>query len=177
MTMMTILFSNEKECSMLKNNYLSKLRVRLQVALLVAAVALCALIPNTVAQAEQRDRGRWWLSPSIQQQLELTQTEIEKLDSAYDVTYSRMIELRGEKQVAEIRLEDLLRDPDFDKGAILQEYKNLQTNRNALMDQRFAFFLETRKIIGHDRFVQLLEIKKTRRHHHRERKPSPTPAQ
>jgi hypothetical protein len=150
---------------------------RLRVAVWIAAVVLCALILNTTARAEEQDRGRWWLTPSIQQQLELTPTEVEMLDSAYDVTYSRMIELRGDKKAAEIQLENLLKAPDFDKGAILQVYNNLQTSRNALMDQRFAFFLETRKIIGHDRFVQLLEIKKAHRHHHRERNPSPTPVQ
>ena len=119
-------------------------------ALLLVVIGGSALAGDT--------RGRWWHVEEIAGQLQLSEDEIRRLDAAYEAALIRMIEIRSQVEIERIKLRSLMEQPNFDENEVMAQHQNQETARRRLSEERFRFLLEVRKIVGHDRFVQLLEI-------------------
>ncbi|WP_054029891.1 periplasmic heavy metal sensor [Desulfatitalea tepidiphila] len=119
-------------------------------ALLLVVIGGSALAGDT--------RGRWWHVEEIAGQLQLPEDEIRRLDAAYEAALIRMIEIRSQVEIERIKLRSLMEQPDFDENEVMAQHQNQEAARRRLSEERFRFLLEVRKIVGHDRFVQLLEI-------------------
>jgi len=129
----------------------------------VAVVAWMVLLVAAPLQARSGFRGRWWHSDQVVSQLQLTESEVQQLDTMYETGHVRMIELRGELKSAELALRVLMEQPDLDETAIMARRQEVKTARSRMADERFTFLLEVRKLIGHDRFRQLMEIRDAQR--------------
>ncbi len=129
----------------------------------IAALSLTA-VP---AHGDRGSRGRWWNTPQIAETLQLTESEIQKLDEMYDDATARMIELRGQLKVAKLQLRMLLGRPDFDITEVVIQRQKEKQLYSQIADERFGFLLKTRKLIGHERFNQLMLTQEARsRHRH-----------
>ncbi len=127
----------------------------LRTLLLVSALLLVVIGGSALAGDT---RGRWWHVAEIAGQLQLSEDEILRLDAAYEVARIRMIEIRSQVEIERIKLRSLMEQPDFNENEVMAQHQNQETARRRLSEERFRFLLEVRKIVGHDRFVQLLEI-------------------
>lgn len=127
----------------------------LRTLLLVSALLLVVIGGSALAGDT---RGRWWHVEEIAGQLQLSEDEIRRLDAAYEAALIRMIEIRSQVEIERIKLRSLMEQPDFDENEVMAQHQNQETARRRLSEERFRFLLEVRKIVGHDRFVQLLEI-------------------
>lgn len=127
----------------------------LRTLLLVSALLLVVIGGSALAGDT---RGRWWHVEEIAGQLQLSEDEIRRLDVAYEAARIRMIEIRSQVEIERIKLRSLMEQPDFDENEVMAQHQNQETARRRLSEERFRFLLEVRKIVGHDRFVQLLEI-------------------
>ena len=132
----------------------------LRTLLLVSALLLVVIGGSALAGDT---RGRWWHVEEIAGQLQLSADEIQRLDAAYEVARIRMIEIRSQVEIERIKLRSLMEQPDFDENEVMAQHQNQETARRRLSEERFRFLLEVRKIVGHDRFVQLLEIQDEQR--------------
>ena len=127
----------------------------LRTLLLVSALLLVVIGGSALAGDT---RGRWWHVEEIAGQLQLSEDEIRRLDAAYEAALIRMIEIRSQVEIERIKLRSLMEQPDFNENEVMAQHQNQETARRRLSEERFRFLLEVRKIVGHDRFVQLLEI-------------------
>ena len=127
----------------------------LRTLLLVSALLLVVIGGSALAGDT---RGRWWHVEEIAGQLQLSEDEIRRLDAAYEAALIRMIEIRSQVEIERIKLRSLMEQPNFDENEVMAQHQNQETARRRLSEERFRFLLEVRKIVGHDRFVQLLEI-------------------
>jgi Spy/CpxP family protein refolding chaperone len=127
----------------------------LRTLLLVSALLLVVIGGSALAGDT---RGRWWHVDEIAGQLQLSEDEIRRLDATYEGARIRMIEIRSQVEIERIKLRSLMEQPDFDENEVMAQHQNQETARRRLSEERFRFLLEVRKIVGHDRFVQLLEI-------------------
>lgn len=112
-------------------------------------------------------RGRWWHVTDIAQQLQLADDEIQRLDTAYEAARIRMIEIKSAVEIERLKLRSLMEQRDFSETAAMAQHGKQEEARRQLSDERFRFLLEVRKIVGHDRFIKLLEIQdayRQRRH-------------
>lgn len=141
-----------------------------QIGLIVMLSAL-AILATAAAQAQEPTRGRWWQSPDIVQQLELTEAEIQQLDEAFDAAELKMIELRSNVAVEKTRLRALLEQSEIDEAAIFRQHQSERAARTLLSDERLAFLIKTRKIIGQERFIKLMEIRDAQRRYRFMEKP------
>ncbi len=132
----------------------------LRTLLLVSALLLVVIGGSALAGDT---RGRWWHVEEIAGQLQLSEDEIRRLDVAYEAARIRMIEIRSQVEIERIKLRSLMEQPDFDENEVMAQHQNQETARRRLSEERFRFLLEVRKIVGHDRFVQLLEIQDEQR--------------
>jgi len=132
----------------------------LRTLLLVSALLLVVIGGSALAGDT---RGRWWHVEEIAGQLQLSADEIQRLDAAYEAARIRMIEIRSQVEIERVKLRSLMEQPNFDENEVMAQHQNQETARRRLSEERFKFLLEVRKIVGHDRFVQLLEIQDEQR--------------
>lgn len=128
------------------------------------------LLAVGLAVAHGSSKWRWWQNPEIIQQLNLTQDEIKRLDDAYLASRRRMIEQKSLVEAARYELEELLGQPDFSEADIRAQHRKLEEARSRLAEERFDFLLQTRNIIGHERFQLLTEIQRKWREERRNRR-------
>jgi Spy/CpxP family protein refolding chaperone len=113
----------------------------------------------TSAYAQQGPQGRWWRTPRVSQQLNLTQGEIQQLERTWNASREKMIKLKGQVETEQFRLQTLLEKRQLDENAVRKQNRKLEEARSQLADERTSFVVQVRKIIGHDRFQQLLGMR------------------
>lgn len=133
------------------------------------AILILTLI-TTPALANREGRARWWNTPAIADQLKLTDDEIQQLDEAYDDVQLLMIDLRGQLEVERLKLRGLLGKPDFDITEVVIQRQKEKQMYSRIADERFAFLLKVRKLIGPERFNKLMTIQEARGHYRHRRK-------
>jgi Spy/CpxP family protein refolding chaperone len=135
---------------------------------IIAITAMGLLLLTAVAAgAEGRRDSRWWNTPKYMEALRLTDGEIQQLNKAYEASSLEIIKLKGLVETARLKLEFMLEEKDLDESAIDTQYNRLEEARAVLGKERFAFYVRVRKIIGAQRFSELMEIVKDRHRSHK----------
>jgi len=130
----------------------------------VIVIGLLLLTASTVGA----HGGRWWDTPEVAEALKLNEGEISQLNQAYDDYSLRMIEIKSRVEAERFKLQTLLEKENLDEAAMNAQYNRLEEARALLSKERFGFFVEARKIIGPQRFHQLMEIYKERKANRRQ---------
>ncbi len=112
----------------------------------------------SLASAQEGPPGRWWRTPRVVEQLQLTDGEIQKLEHAFEASRLKMIKLKGQVEAEQFKLQSMVERPDMKEKTLKAQNRKLEKARSALADERFAFFVEVRKTIGHQRFQKLLAM-------------------
>lgn len=135
----------------------------------IIAFAVMGLLLSAAAftGADGRRQSRWWNTPQYMEALKLTDGDIQQLNQVYEVSSLEMIELKGQVEAARLKLQFLLEKEELDESALKAQYSQLEETRAALGRERFDFFVKVRKIIGPQRFSQLMEMYKERRRQRR----------
>lgn len=122
------------------------------------ALVLMAVLAAATVQAEEAPAGRWWHSKQVASQLQLTSGEIQQLERSYEASRLKMIRLKSQVEAEQFKLQTMVEKRNMDDGAIKAQHRSLEQARTQLADERFAFFVEVRQIIGPDRFQRLLDM-------------------
>lgn len=126
-------------------------------------VLLLNISPVTASSAGMdAPTGKWWRNQRVVQRLNLSRDEISRLDAAFFESRKNLIELKGRVEIEQLELETLIESPNFSESDVLKQYQDLEKARTALGTERFKFFLSVRKIVGHEKFQQLMMMKKNR---------------
>lgn len=131
---------------------------------IIAVVGLFVMVANA-GWADGRHRGRWWDKPENVEALNLTPSDIQELNQSYEASSLHMIELKSRVEAERFKLQSVLEKEDLDVAAMEEQYTRLEDARAALGKARFEFFVKVRKIIGPQRFHQLMEIYQARKSH------------
>lgn len=127
--------------------------------LMIVAIGLIAV--NAFAQ--NAPSGRWWRSPRVVKALNLSGGEIEQLESAYGKSRREMIRLKNKVEKEQFELENMMGQRNLNEAAIRKQNRKLERARSDLADAKFAFVIDVRRIIGHARFQQLVDMQPSRR--------------
>lgn len=103
--------------------------------------------------------GRWWNNQKVAKLINLTETEKYKLEDKFVESRRKRIKLKAEVEQQQFEMEVLL-DRGADEKEIMVQYKKVEAARCALGEEIFRFLLDTRNIIGSDRFNQLKDAAK-----------------
>ncbi len=141
-----------------KNKGLTMFRSMCGWILIIGLMALA-----TAAQAQDVPAGRWWHSPQVVQQLQLTDGEVSQLEQAFESSRIKMIQLKTQVEAERFKLQTMIEKHNADDAAIKAQHNSLEAARSALADERFAFMIKTRDIIGNARFQQLVNMAPTGR--------------
>lgn len=110
------------------------------------------------AMAQDAPSGRWWRSPRVVKALNLTNGEVQRLESAYEQSRRKMINLKNRVEQEQFELENMMGKKKINESAIRNQNRKLEKARSDLADAKFDFVIEVRKIIGHSRFQKLVDM-------------------
>jgi Spy/CpxP family protein refolding chaperone len=115
---------------------------------------VCMAMIFGVAQAFAADLGpgRWWQQPELSSDLKLTDKEKAAMDDLFNKNRNKLIDLRGSMDKERLKLEDILGKDPLDESAAKDQFKRMEKIRSKISAERSTFILETRKILGAERF-------------------------
>ena len=99
--------------------------------------------------------GKWWHNPASVQDLNLTQEEIETLDSAFDSRARKFMELKHAVELEQFEMNRLMEGKLLDETALMAQFNKLESARANLSRERFQYYVQIRKILGPDRFQKI----------------------
>lgn len=137
----------------------------------LALVVLLLVIPNLVF-GQHMSSGKWWRMSSVVERLHLNDEEIQQLEDSFRQSKRKLIQLKSQLESEQFELENLMDSKSLHDDAIHKQYERLEKARAELEMERFRFLLKVRKIVGYERFQELVAVKKNRlrkRRLHRDR--------
>ena len=104
--------------------------------------------------------GKWWQNPAGVQKLNLTQEEIDTLDTAFNTRARKFMELKHAIELEQFELNNLMEGKTLDEPALMTQFNKLETARANLSRERFQYFIQIRKILGPDRYQKIKSFRK-----------------
>jgi Spy/CpxP family protein refolding chaperone len=108
-----------------------------------------------LATGQNVPSGKWWYNQKVVQNLNLTQKEIRQLDQAWVDSQRKLIKLKNAVEREQFELDALLGKKTVDDAKVRKQFKQLESARTELADERLGFIIRVRGIIGAERFQQL----------------------
>lgn len=104
---------------------------------------------------ERMPLGKWWQDPAGVQNLNLTQEEVDTLDTAFNTRARKFMELKHAIELEQFELNGLMEVKTLDEPALMAQFNKLESARANLSRERFQYFVQIRKILGPDRFQKI----------------------
>ena len=111
--------------------------------------------------------GKWWQNPAGVKNLNLTQEEIDTLDTAFNTRARKFMELKHAVELEQFELNGLMEGKTLDEPALMAQFNKLESARANLSRERFQYYVQIREILGPERFQK---IKAFRQRMHQQRK-------
>jgi Spy/CpxP family protein refolding chaperone len=108
-----------------------------------------------IAAGQDVPSGKWWYNQKVVKNLNLTKKEIRQLDQLYVNSHRKLIKLKNAVEREQFELDALLGKKTVDDAKVRKQFKQLESARSALADERLGFVIGVRGIIGAERFQQL----------------------
>ena len=108
-----------------------------------------------LAAGQDVPSGKWWYNQKVVNNLNLTQKEIRQLDQLYVDSHRKLINLKNAVEREQFELDTLLGKKTVDDAKVRKQFKQLESARTNLADERLGFVIRVREIIGAERFQQL----------------------
>lgn len=132
---------------------------------IISGLTIIMLFSLTVVIADAQDTppGRWWHNSKVVKQLKITGKEAKQLDEAFEDSRIKMVKLKSQVEAEQFKLERLMKKEKAKNSEIKAQYRTLEKARSRLADERFAFVVKARNIVGQDRFQKLVDMAPTGR--------------
>jgi Spy/CpxP family protein refolding chaperone len=108
-----------------------------------------------IAAGQDVPSGKWWYNQKVVKNLNLTKKEIRQLDQLYVNSHRKLIKLKNAVEREQFELDALLGKKTVDDAKVRKQFKQLESARSDLADERLGFVIGVRGIIGAERFQQL----------------------
>jgi Spy/CpxP family protein refolding chaperone len=118
---------------------------------------LVFVLPPATALAQKVPGGKWWRSPRLSEQLNLSDEQKNQLDELYLDNRRNLIELKSLLERERLELGHLLDQETLNEAAAIRQFEKLERARANLSTERFRYLLQVRKTIGYDRLQRLKE--------------------
>ena len=104
----------------------------------------------------------WWRNSEIAQAINLTDAQKDQLNQIFGKHRPNLIKARGDVEIEEGKLSDLVEQDQPDSGAVLKQLSTLQTKRNAMEYEFTQMSLEFRGALQPDQWKKLQAVNKER---------------
>ncbi len=134
-------------------------RISLVMIVIVLVFMSSAVIAQGMAgESKKHDRmpfGKWWQNPAEVKNLNLTQEEVDTLDSEFDNRARKFMELKHAIELEQFEMNRMMEGKTLDETALTAQFGKLESARANLSRERFQYYVQIRKILGPDRFQKI----------------------
>jgi Spy/CpxP family protein refolding chaperone len=123
--------------------------------IMMALVMLAVIAVPLYVAAQDMPMGKWWHSKKATKEFDLSKQEIEKLDQQYLDNRKKIADLKAQVEKESVEFEQMMDSEKFDESAIMSQFGKLEAARTVLSKERFNFIMDSRKILGAERFKKL----------------------
>jgi Spy/CpxP family protein refolding chaperone len=116
---------------------------------------LIGFFAASLAYAQDIPAGKWWYNPEVQETLQLTENEVERLDRLFVDCHRRLLKAKNLVEQEKFELETLLGKKKVDDANVQKQFQRLEKARSQLANERLKFVVGVREIIGPQRLQQL----------------------
>ncbi len=99
--------------------------------------------------------GKWWQNPAGVRDLNLTQEEIDTLDTAFNTRARKFMELKHAIELEQFELNSIMEGRTLDEPALMAQFNKLESVRADLSRERFQYYIQIRKVLGPERFQKI----------------------
>jgi Spy/CpxP family protein refolding chaperone len=99
--------------------------------------------------------GKWWQNPAAVESLNLTQTEIDTLDSEFNNRARTFMEMKHAIELERFDMERMMDKEPLDEAVLMTQFNKLESARASLSKERFLYLVQVRKILGSERFRKI----------------------
>ena len=128
------------------------------IVMLLVFTTSAVVAQGMAGEPKNHDRiplGKWWQNPAGVENLNLTQEEVDTLDTAFNTRARRFMELKHAIELEQFELNSLMESKTLDEPALMAQFKKLESARANLSRERFQYYVQIRKILGPDRFQKI----------------------
>jgi Spy/CpxP family protein refolding chaperone len=136
---------------------LKHISVVMTVVLLIFT-SLAVAAQGMAAGPKNHDRiplGKWWQNPAGVRDLNLTQEEIDTLDTAFNTRARKFMELKHAIELEQFELNSIMEGRTLDEPALMAQFNKLESVRADLSRERFQYYIQIRKVLGPERFQKI----------------------
>ena len=140
--------------------------------LIIAILAAAFLLPGMAFSKMDRTMPRdgWWRRPHIAELIKLTDDEKKQLEAKFVESQRKRLNMKAAVEKEKFEL-DVLLDKNAPEKDVMSQYAKMADARAKLGEEMFRFILDTRTIIGAERFTQIKNIAKEWRQKAAKRQP------
>jgi Spy/CpxP family protein refolding chaperone len=102
-----------------------------------------------------RERGRWWTDPALAKKLNLTEDQQKRMDTIFQESRLKLIDLRASLQKQEVILRPLLEADQPNEGQVLAQIDKVAQARAELEKANARMLLGLRSVLTLDEWKQL----------------------
>jgi Spy/CpxP family protein refolding chaperone len=106
--------------------------------------------------------GRWWGRQRVRENLKLSDTQIEKLETISLTGRKEMIRLKADMEILGLELNPLMEAKKFDRAAVEAVIVKIEGIRAKMSKVRTKMLLDTREVLTQDQYKKLKEFRKIR---------------
>jgi len=131
----------------------------------IMMVFICLIFISSTAAAQRGPEGpgkragvpvgKWWQNPIAVKNLNLTQKEIDTLDTEFNNRARKFMELKHAIELAQFDVERMMEGETLDESALMTQFNKLESVRADLSRERFQYFVQVRKTLGSERFQKI----------------------
>ena len=125
------------------------------IVIILVFISSAVIAQGMAGELKNQDRipfGKWWQNPAGVKNLNLTQKEVDTLDTAFNTRARKFIELKHAIELEQFELNGLMEGKTLDEPALMAQFNKLESARANLSRERFQYYVQIRKILGSDRF-------------------------
>jgi len=109
-----------------------------------------------------KPRGRWWTDPALAKQLNLTEDQQKRMDTLFQESRLKLIDLRATLEKQEVILRPLLEADQPNEGEVLAQIDKVAQARAELEKANARMLLGLRRVLTVDQWKQLQSIQAQR---------------
>jgi len=128
--------------------------------IIILTALVATLFISETASAQDPPPSRWWRIPKLAEQVNLTDLQKQQLDNLFESNRKNLRTLRDQVEDERLVLEDRMSSDNLNEPSVLAQLAKVSKSRTALEEATTKYFLEMRKILGAEKFRQVLEIGK-----------------
>lgn len=123
--------------------------------IMMALVMFAVIAVPLYVMAQDMPRGKWWHGQKAVKEFDLSKQEVEKLDQQYLDNRKKIADLKAQVEKESVEFEQMMEADKLDEAALMSQFGKLEAARTALSKERFSFIMDSRKILGTERFKKL----------------------